>query len=204
MTQSLGLYTSFRRVRCRKTMIKPTVQQVREYADSIGFDIDAEYFIAKNEAVGWMVGSRKNAKPMVSWKGCIRTWHIAAKRRQKATEATVGEKITRQRTFKPTVFVQCVKGPTTGRYLPIILPGSHLEDLPKEQYVAAAVRMCKQFNKTDGTRWVVRADEAERQLILERAASSQKGARSYKKKHPLAMGKEVRKQIKKLEDDLKF
>lgn len=185
-------------------MIKPTIQQVKEYADSIGFDLDAEYFIAKNDTIGWTTGYGKRCKPMVSWKGCVRTWHIAAKRRQKATEATVGEKITRQRTFKPTVFVQCVKGPTTGRYLPIILPDSHLEDFPDEQYAIVAKDMCEILSQPDGIEWVVRAGVDERVLVLERAASSQKGAQGYKKKHPLAMGKEIRKQVKKLKDDLKF
>lgn len=183
-------------------MIKPTIQQVQEYADSIGFDIDAEYFIAKNDTIGWTTGYGTRCKPMVSWKGCVRTWHIAAKRRQKATQATVGEKVARQPTFKPTVFVQCVKGPATGRYLPILFGGQ--EDGPEEQYIAAAERMCKELSQMDSAEWVVRANVDERVLVLERAASSQKGARSYKKKHPLAMGKEVRKQIKKLEDDLKF
>lgn len=196
-------------------MIKPTAQEVQEYADSIGFDLDAEYFIAKNDAVGWMVGSRKNAKPAVSWKGIVQTWHIAARRRQKATQATVGEKVTRQRSFKPTVFVQCVKGPTTGRYLPIILRESHLKDISDEQYVAAAEEMCEKLNQVDGSKWVVRADVDERALMRERSACyadkiklpRKNFKKQIKKKGPLGIKKEIYEQLrnaKQLEDDLKF
>ncbi len=192
-------------------MIKPTIQQVQEYADSIGFDLDVEYFIAKNDAIGWMVGSRKNAKPMVSWKGCVRTWHIAAKRRQKQAhneaEATL-KRIFRPH-YEPTVFVQCTKGPTTGRYLPIIMKDSHLKDIPNEQYIAAAEEMCKKLNQSDGTGWVVRADVTERQLMDERGAIQgtkpfRPNYKNERKKGPLAMSKEIRKQVKKLEDDCRF
>lgn len=184
-------------------MVKPTAQQVQEYADSIGFDLDVEYFIAKNDAIGWMVGSKRNAKPMVSWKGCVRTWHIAAKRRQKQVQATVGEKVVGQPSFKPTVFVQCVKGLSTGRYMPIVFKESHIEDVPDERYILAAESMCKELSQVDGTEWIVRADVDERTLMKERGAAT--GAKDFrkkekKKKGPLGINKEVYEQIKEAKE----
>lgn len=182
-------------------MDKPTVQQVQEYADSIGFDLDAEYFIAKNDAIGWMVGSKKNAKPAVSWKGIVRTWHIAAKRRfkQAYSDAEALPKKLFRPCHEPTVFVQCVKGPATGRYMPIVFGGPHQEDLPNEQYIAAAERMCIELNQPDGVEWVIRSDVDERTLILERcAAASPLPKAKRKKKGPLGINKEVYEQIKEI------
>lgn len=184
-------------------MDKPTIQQVKEYADSIGFDIDAEYFIAKNEAVGWLVGSKKNAKPMVSWKGVVVTWHLAAKRRRKKAEgeAEAALKEMFRPIYRPTVFVQCVKGPTTGRYLPIILKDSHLKDIPTERYILAAREMCLKLSQPDGVEWVIRSDVDERQLMRERGAiASPPPKTKRKKKGPLGINKEVYEQIKTIKD----
>ena len=54
----------------RKNFIPPTVDEVKEYIDSVGSQIDAESFVAFYESKGWMVGKNK----MKSWKAAIVTW----------------------------------------------------------------------------------------------------------------------------------
>lgn len=43
---------------------------VTEYAKSIGFDLDGQYFIDHYESNGWMRGKTK----IKDWKACVRTW----------------------------------------------------------------------------------------------------------------------------------
>lgn len=50
--------------------IKPTKNQVEEYAKEISFSIDPTSFIDHYESNGWLVG--KN--PMKDWKAALRTW----------------------------------------------------------------------------------------------------------------------------------
>lgn len=54
----------------RKNFIPPTVEEVKEYIDSVGSQVDAESFVAFYESKGWMVGKNK----MKSWKAAIVTW----------------------------------------------------------------------------------------------------------------------------------
>ena len=54
----------------RKNFIPPTVEEVKEYIDSVGSQVDAESFVAFYESKGWMVGKNK----MRSWKAAIVTW----------------------------------------------------------------------------------------------------------------------------------
>ena len=54
----------------RKSFIPPTVEEVKEYIDSVGSQVDAESFVAHYESNGWMVGKNK----MKSWKAAIVTW----------------------------------------------------------------------------------------------------------------------------------
>jgi len=49
----------------------PTIDEVIEYAGSIDYDIDAEYFIDKYNATGWKLSS---GKPMNNWKTTVVTW----------------------------------------------------------------------------------------------------------------------------------
>ena len=52
-------------------MKKPTLRELREYAQSVGFDeFDAEEFLAHYESNGWMVGR----VPMRSWQAAVVTW----------------------------------------------------------------------------------------------------------------------------------
>lgn len=53
-----------------KSFKLPTASEVTEYAKSIGFVLDGEYFIDKYTANGWMVGKSK----MKDWKATVRTW----------------------------------------------------------------------------------------------------------------------------------
>lgn len=194
-------------------MDKPTVQQVKEYADSIGFEIDAEYFIAKNNTIGWMVGSKRNAKPMVSWKSAVQTWHLAAKRRQKAVQGEITGRVRQQpRFYEPTVFVQCVKGPSVGRYLPVQFGGPQGEK-PDEQYLLAAKGVIKLLERLYGkNEWVIRENTTSAQLQRERSAAIRAkidAAPKIKRRTPSQIKYEIRRQIKEartkeLEDDLKF
>ena len=59
----------------------PTPTQVKEYADSIGFNLDPEYFIDYYSECGWI---KKNGQPITDWKATIRNWQ----RKDKKTEET--------------------------------------------------------------------------------------------------------------------
>jgi len=182
-------------------MIKPTAHQVKEYADSIDYEIDAEQFIDHYDMIGWMYGTGRNRKPIVSWQAAVRTWKRRDAKSQRAVQSEVGGTVKPPPPFEPTVFVQCVKGPTAGRYMPVILSRSHLEDIPNERYILAAEDMCQKLSVNDGTEWIVRADVDERVLMAERtAASADKVDRTQprRKRGPLGINKELYEQIKKL------
>lgn len=52
-------------------MRKPTVQQLRDYADTIDFPtFDPQAFIDHYDSNGWKVGRSK----MVQWQATVRTW----------------------------------------------------------------------------------------------------------------------------------
>lgn len=66
---------------------KPTITEIKEYAKSIGWpDFDAENFYDKQEITGWVVRVGNTYKHIVSWKGVVRTWQRAAKRRGELQE----------------------------------------------------------------------------------------------------------------------
>ena len=50
--------------------IPPTLEQVQEYCDERGNDVDPHRFIDFYASKNWMVGKNK----MVDWKACVRTW----------------------------------------------------------------------------------------------------------------------------------
>ena len=54
----------------RKKFIPPTVDEVKEYIDSVGSQVDAEAFVAFYDSKDWMVGKNK----MKNWKSAIVTW----------------------------------------------------------------------------------------------------------------------------------
>jgi len=49
---------------------RPSAQEVHEYAESIGFQLDGQRFVDFYEAKGWMVGKNK----MRNWRAAVRTW----------------------------------------------------------------------------------------------------------------------------------
>ena len=53
-----------------KAFVKPTLSEVQDYIRTMGYQVDAEAFIAFYESNGWKVG--KN--PMKSWKSALVTW----------------------------------------------------------------------------------------------------------------------------------
>ena len=56
-------------------MIKPTIEQIKEYADSIGFkELDAEYFYHYYKAIDWKRPVGKVLVPISSWKSVVITW----------------------------------------------------------------------------------------------------------------------------------
>jgi uncharacterized protein YdaU (DUF1376 family) len=65
----------------RKKFVKPEPQEVADYARSIGFELDGDYFVAYYQTRGWKVGK----EPMVDWKSAIVTW----KRNNKDSTPTI-------------------------------------------------------------------------------------------------------------------
>lgn len=53
-----------------KRFVRPSIEELNNYIDEKGYDVDAEQFIAFYDSNGWKVG--KN--PMKSWKGAVTTW----------------------------------------------------------------------------------------------------------------------------------
>lgn len=57
-----------------KQFVKPTPQEVKAYAISIGFRLDGERFCAYYESNGWKVGRN----PMRNWEAAVVTWKKGA------------------------------------------------------------------------------------------------------------------------------
>lgn len=51
-------------------MVKPTPIEVANYAYSIGFILDGDYFCDYYESKGWVIGK----SPMKNWQAAVRTW----------------------------------------------------------------------------------------------------------------------------------
>jgi len=69
----------------KRRFVKPTPEQVTEYAASIGYPLDGQEFVDKNDGIGWVVG--KTCKPMKDWRGVVRTWKRNFDKRQAAESA---------------------------------------------------------------------------------------------------------------------
>lgn len=54
----------------RAAFTPPTVDEVRQEVERLGYNVDAETFVAFYESNGWMVGKNK----MKSWKSALTTW----------------------------------------------------------------------------------------------------------------------------------
>jgi hypothetical protein len=60
-----------------KRMKRPTVKQLRDYANAIKFfDFDPQKFLDRYDATGWKYGSTK----ITNWMACVRTWKRTATR----------------------------------------------------------------------------------------------------------------------------
>ena len=53
-----------------KRFVPPSVEEVKEYMQEIGFNGDAQKWVDFYTGKGWMVGKNK----MVNWKAAVRTW----------------------------------------------------------------------------------------------------------------------------------
>jgi len=59
-------------VRSKQRFVKPTTDEIREYAESNGYDdLDVAKFYDYYEAGGWVVGRNK---PMKDWRAAVRNW----------------------------------------------------------------------------------------------------------------------------------
>jgi len=54
----------------QKRFAKPSIDEIRVYAKSIDYDLDAEVFFDHYESNGWVVGRTR----MKNWKAAVRTW----------------------------------------------------------------------------------------------------------------------------------
>lgn len=54
----------------QKSFIKPTSEEVTEYAKSINYNLNGQTFVDFYDSKGWMIGKNK----MKDWKAAIRTW----------------------------------------------------------------------------------------------------------------------------------
>lgn len=59
----------------QKKFTPPTVEEVREYCQERGNDVDPQKFVDHYEANGWIRGKTK----IKSWKACVRTWESEKK-----------------------------------------------------------------------------------------------------------------------------
>lgn len=54
---------------------KPTLQEVKDYCNERGNDVDPKQFLDHYETTGWMRGKTK----IKDWKACVRTWESNSK-----------------------------------------------------------------------------------------------------------------------------
>lgn len=74
-----------------ETTAPPTPEMVQEYADSIGYEIDAGYFCDYYGERGWI---RKDGTPIADWKATIRNWQRKDKKKgenEKENASTGGD-----------------------------------------------------------------------------------------------------------------
>ena len=71
----------------RKKFVKPSVEEIRQYCQEEGINVDAEQFYNFYESKGWLIGK----SPMKNWRAAVATW---AKRMVKSpnTSGTIPRK----------------------------------------------------------------------------------------------------------------
>lgn len=55
----------------RKSFTPPTVDEIKAYADSIGYNLDAQFFFDYYNTAGW---KRSDGKPVLNWKQTMQSW----------------------------------------------------------------------------------------------------------------------------------
>ena len=69
-----------------KRFKKPTLEEVKQYCEERGNNINAEVFIDFYEANGWVQGKNK---PLKDWKAAVRTWENNKHKRQDDGQSTL-------------------------------------------------------------------------------------------------------------------
>ena len=75
LADARGEYSPPRRT--EEPFVRPTVEEVRQYAAEHGCNVDAECFVSYYDSVGWLVGG----VPMRDWKAAVRAWDARERRR---------------------------------------------------------------------------------------------------------------------------
>lgn len=88
-----------RREEKSKRFTKPTVSQVCDYCQEIGFKQDAQAFIDYYEANGWIVGKNK----MKDWKATIRNWQRRSNEPREAPQKPRDPKIAFERVLNEII-----------------------------------------------------------------------------------------------------
>lgn len=57
--------------RARARFTPPTVDEIKAYADSIGYKVDAQFFFDYYNTAGW---KRSDGKPVLNWKQTMQSW----------------------------------------------------------------------------------------------------------------------------------
>ena len=82
-----GEYSSPQRT--EKPFVRPTVEEVRQYAAEHGYNVNAECFVSYYDSVGWHVGG----VPMCDWEAAVRAWD--ARERLRSSECSGRKNIPR-------------------------------------------------------------------------------------------------------------
>jgi hypothetical protein len=83
-----------------KPFTPPTEGEVAQYAESIGFKLDAEQFVNFYTAKGWKVGRSK----MQDWQAAVRTWKQRATEKKKRLLALPGKSCSSRGCRMPAVY----------------------------------------------------------------------------------------------------
>ena len=114
----------------RKKFVKPTPKEIEQYALSVDFNLDGEYFFDYYQSKGWMVGR----SPMKDWQAAVRCWkqrEISANRIQAKPKllSLFGKTCSKDKCGLPAVYKS-----TSGAY-DMYYCAEHMPEKVKEKYV---------------------------------------------------------------------
>lgn len=69
----------------KKSFVAPTVEEVAEYCNERGSDVDPEKFVAYYSSQQW---KKANGRPVVDWKACVITWEKKNKQNCKQSQSS--------------------------------------------------------------------------------------------------------------------